>query len=330
MKKSWPPLFILATERSGTNLLRKRITDSQDVYYGPSPTHFLKHLFYSQPFYGDLSVNDNFLKLINDALQLCLVHFSPWIINWTPDKLLDEYTAEYGMRNAVLLSHFLLNKYANQQGYNTYLCKDNYLFDFYMHISHFLPDSKFIYLYRDPRDCTLSHLKRPHSSLSISQIAKMWKNQQLRCLSCLHTLRSDQIFTVSYEDLITSETQIINETLSFLEVSKNDNRKHSATQSPCDDWKNLDLPTITDNYNKYLRYLKKCQIHVIESICWDEMILLGYEPMNTVKPKLASFNLKKFQLLFKGLFSGSFRNANEKLLRNKRSHLLKSFKHIDV
>lgn len=35
------PVFIIASERSGTNLLRKRLTESQSVYLGPSPAHFL-------------------------------------------------------------------------------------------------------------------------------------------------------------------------------------------------------------------------------------------------------------------------------------------------
>ena len=71
------PIYIVASERSGTNLLRKLITNHQNVYYGGSPAHFLKHLFYKEPYYGALSVDENFLKLINDALSLTQYHFSP-------------------------------------------------------------------------------------------------------------------------------------------------------------------------------------------------------------------------------------------------------------
>ena len=67
------PVFLLGSERSGTNLLRKRLTESQDIYFGPAPAHFLKHLYYRQYYYGELSKDINFLKMI------CL-HCSPYNI----------------------------------------------------------------------------------------------------------------------------------------------------------------------------------------------------------------------------------------------------------
>jgi len=121
------PVFIISSERSGSNLLRKRITDNQKYYLGPSPAHFLKHLYYQQPYYGDLSIDENFKKFISDALDLCLIHFSPWKIDWTPEILLIAYGEH--PRDAVYLMHFMMNRYAKEQGFQGYICKDNHLFE---------------------------------------------------------------------------------------------------------------------------------------------------------------------------------------------------------
>ena len=62
------PIFILSSERSGTNLLRRRLSEWQKVAYGPAPLHLLKHLYYAQPFYGDLSKTEALQQFLNDAL----------------------------------------------------------------------------------------------------------------------------------------------------------------------------------------------------------------------------------------------------------------------
>src|SRR5690349_3847480 len=104
------PLFLIASERSGTNLLRKRLTASQSYYFGPSPAHFLKHLYYREPFYGNLAEDARFQSLVEDALALCFVHFSPWDIELDAAGVV----ADYGdrKRDAVHLSDYLMTRYA--------------------------------------------------------------------------------------------------------------------------------------------------------------------------------------------------------------------------
>src|SRR5699024_9018031 len=56
------PIFLLASERSGTNLLRRRLTEAQSNVYGAAPLHLLKHLYFAEPYYGDLSDDANFRR----------------------------------------------------------------------------------------------------------------------------------------------------------------------------------------------------------------------------------------------------------------------------
>ena len=287
----YSPVFIVGSERSGTNLIRKRITEIQDIYFGPSPAHFLKHLYYRQPLYGTLSEDDHFLDLISDALDLCYIHFSPWEIELDKNEVLNEYSTLFEERNVILLTHYLMMKYSYFKGYECYICKDNFLYEFAYQIMLHLPNAKFIYLHRDPRDYALSQLKRSRMTNSLYKISKLWQYEQIKSLALYNECKFKNIIKVSYENFITNELGELNNICNFLEVPMNNKRK----DIPClntgstEEWVNLNNETMTTNYNKYKKELNQKQIRIIESICWDELKLLGYTPENRVKPKINKF-----------------------------------------
>ena len=103
-------VYIIASERSGTNLLRKILNESQNKIVGVSPPHFLKHLFYQEPYYGDLSDETMFTEFVSTALKLCEVHYSPWNATWNVNDLISEYGNR--PRNSVTLMDFMYQKYA--------------------------------------------------------------------------------------------------------------------------------------------------------------------------------------------------------------------------
>jgi hypothetical protein len=81
-------VFILATERSGTNLLRRRLSEAQSLVIGPAPLHLLKHLYYAEPYYGDLNYDPVFAEFVDDGLALAYEHFSAWDENSVSRSLL--------------------------------------------------------------------------------------------------------------------------------------------------------------------------------------------------------------------------------------------------
>ena len=273
------PVFLLASERSGTNLLRKLITEHQKIYFGPSPAHFLKNLFFIEPYYGDLYVDDNFVNLIEDALKLCYIHFSPWSIKLTAHQVFEAYLDQnYAERNSVFLSHFLMTSYAQEQGYQSYFCKDNKLNDFVFEILYYLPNSKFIYLYRDPRDVVLSQLERSLQTDSVYKLASLWKKEQVKCISCHQKLSNTQIFKLSYEELIECPNRSLKEICNFLNVTyiKEKNNGVNIHTGMSAEWKNLNKPIMTNNYKKYLEKLNKRQVQLIEDSCFFQMQYLNY------------------------------------------------------
>jgi len=298
MENSDSAVYLIGSERSGTNLLRKRITENQDYYFGPSPSHFLKHLFYSTPYYNDLYDDQNFIKLIDFALELCYNHFAPWEISLNSKSVLIEYSKVYNKRNVILLAHFLMKKYAKFKGYQSYFCKDNHLYDFIFHVLYELPETKFIYLYRDPRDFAVSQLKRKLQTNNIVKVAELWKKEQTKCLAEVSLLKPNQVYLISYEEFITNEDTKIDEILDFLKIKRFYKKNVENFNPKVEEWENISKPTIQNNYNKYLCQLSSFKIKVIESICWFPMNKLGYKTISDSRPKFNHIFIKFFNVTY--------------------------------
>ena len=271
-------VYIIASERSGTNLLRKLFTQHQSIYYGPSPAHFLKNLFYREPYYGCLKEDDHFKSLIKDALDLATIHFSPWQIDWDKEELLIEYGNTYGnRRNVVLLSHFLMKKYAVEQGFESYVCKDNDIFEFADAIKRELPDTKFIYLHRDPRDVALSQYERTLQTYSLARITALWRYEQIRSIR-FYNSNPDFVYKLSYEDLITNEEKVIGSLCKFLGVEFSSSINDAEVfHGQSKEWANLSKPILRNNSKKYLGKFSRKKIQFIEFRLSSQMSYLGYE-----------------------------------------------------
>lgn len=281
--KKYPPVFILSSERSGSNLLRKLVTQYQCEYFGPSPAHFLKHLYYRVPYYGALDKLDNFKDLVSDALQLCYVHFSPWDIELTVDEVVHGYQREFDTNDVVLLSHYLMSVYAAHKGYTTYICKDNYLYEFVLDILWKLPEARFIYLYRDPRDYALSQFHRRMITDSYTLNARLWDYEQTKCIKYLDLLGEKRVYQVSYESLIKSDNAMRG-LCDFLGVEYIDAQDTQFTNEQVpDEWKNLHKPVLQSNAGKYRKQLTVKQLELVEFICGRNMEYLGYNKETTAE-----------------------------------------------
>ena len=285
------PIYLIASERSGTNLLRKLITQHQDIYFGPTPAHFLKHLYNTEPYYQpELCMNESSFRILTqDALKLCYVHWSPWVINFDVDEVIKSYKKQYDVYNSIYLSHYLMTEYAKSLGYKSYFCKDNHLFDYSFEIKSFIPNAKFIYLYRDPRDYCLSQKKRTLQTDSIIKVAKLWRQEQEKSISALFHLGAKNIISLSYEDLITKPLLQIKRICDFLGVSYRD----EASDTPAmhgsvvtKEWENLNKPIIKKNMKKYSTELSSREIQAIEYIVYNQLKYLGYEVSESKKPSL--------------------------------------------
>ena len=309
------PVYLIASERSGTNLLRKLITQHQNVYFGPAPAHFLTHLYNTEPYYQSKPFMDesSFRILTQDALNLCYVHWSPWAISFDVDNVIASYKDIYDVYNSIYLSDYLMREYAKSLGYKSYFCKDNHLFDYPFEIKSLIPNAKFIYLYRDPRDYCLSQKKRTLQTDSVIKVAKLWRQEQEKSISALFHLGVNNMISLSYEDLISEPHLQIRRICDFLGVSFRDEASDTPVMHGSvvtKEWENLDKPIIKKNMKKYLAELSRKEIEAIEYIAFHQMKYLGYDVGKPKKPSLAyrlydQFILDLYSILRRRYFQDS-------------------------
>lgn len=312
---SHSPVFLLSSERSGSNLLRRRVGEHQAVYSAPVPAHLLKVLHLDLPYYGDLARESSFAELVEDCIGLCQHHFSPWQVDLTPNRVLAEYSRIAGNdRNLAGVLHVLYTLHAEDEGRVSYFCKENDLFDFYYQLRASIDGARFIYLHRDPRDSVLSQRKRPTQTSSLCRLAMEWRVEQLKCLALVQAASgSERILTIGYEEILRDERRVINQVCSFLGVPATGSAAHAAVESTeTHDWKNLDKPTMTDNVRKYEKEASPRELELIESIVWAPMNILGYAPVCDSRPEITPSRRElEIQLAY-------LRDRSRKLLRNRK------------
>ena len=112
-------------------------------------------------------------------------------------------------------------------------------------------------------------------------VANHWSKEQRKCLD-LYKTHSDNIFKLSYEELISDSEQAMQAVIDFIGVEwdarcAQTNKEKAPEASRNEFWKNLDKPILASNSKKYLDYFDKTTIAVIESIASKEMLELGYD-----------------------------------------------------
>lgn len=279
-----PPVFILASERSGTNLLRVLLTKHQDTYFGPSPGHFLKWLYPRLALYGDLKQDENFKHLAKDAYDLCRVHFAPWEWEIEIDELIDGYDKAYDKRDLQMLVHYMHLLYARKKGSRSYICKDNCLAEHVFYLNRAHPSARFIHLYRDPRDVMASEMSRPRQRKMVRTCIANWKAEQSDCLTAAITLGPEKVHSISYEEMASDPEKSIRSVCEFLGVDYRAEARDSAEITNSDkvsDWKNLDKPVFTSSIGKYKTGLKGYQLRIVEQATAGLIKRLGYQLEST-------------------------------------------------
>ena len=70
-------IFMIGTQRSGSNLLRLMINQAPDIA-APHPPHILERFAPLLPIYGDLAQERNFVRLVDDVVRMVEVNPVPW------------------------------------------------------------------------------------------------------------------------------------------------------------------------------------------------------------------------------------------------------------
>jgi len=268
------PVFLLASERSGTNLMRTRMGNHSKIT-APPPIHYFKTFYDVEPYYGSLEYENNLDLLISDMFELNKVSIEPWECEFR----LEDVKRKLKQRSFTDVFQVFFDLITHQEGKEIWFCKENLLFEYSWKILDHFNSPKFIYLVRDPRDVFVSFKKRASGEKTAYAFAEMWKKENNKCIRLLNELAfKDKILSIRYEDILQSPESTYNKICEFVGVEfEKDMLKGQRKKANTMEWENLSKGIIRNNSQKYKNKLKPSEIKIIEKIAFNEMKILGYE-----------------------------------------------------
>ena len=272
------PVFIVGTERSGSNLLRLMLNAHPHVAV-PHPPHVMHHLAPLEASYGDLTADANLGRLVDDVLRLVRFHIHPWELSLDRGRLL----AEAWPRDLLGVFLGLYEQACEAAGKSRWGCKSTFMIHHVDRVLAHVPDARFLWLVRDPRDVAASSRRSVFNPFHPALTAELWRAQQALGLSLEQQLPADRWLRVRYEDLLAEPgtwvrrvCQLLGEGYDpgMLEFHRTAEARRAAALS--EDWRNTASPVLVHNAGKYRRELSPGEIGEVESICGPLMETLGY------------------------------------------------------
>lgn len=272
------PIFILGTERSGTNLLRLILNSHPNIAI-PHPPHIIKNFFKLEPLYSDLSKDINFKNLICDVVKMVALHPYPWGIKIDQDKIFRD-TQE---RNLINIYFTIYDQYLESTHKKRWGCKSTFMIYHAALIRQYYPNAKFIYMVRDGRDVAVSAKKTIFNHYNVYFTAKLWAKEQQIGIYWLNKLSKNDIFLLKYEDLLSSSSETVKSVCSFLNepyqedmLSFFNTAEAQKSGSLSAAWKNTSSPIIKDNFQKFKTELREDEIDLFEAIAGSELDYFSY------------------------------------------------------
>lgn len=272
------PIFIVGTERSGSNLLRL-ILNSHSQIVVPHPPHVVRYFRPLEAHYGDLTSDEVFGTFVDDVLRLLELHIYPWEIEIDRHLLVREAAP----RNAFGVTVALYEQYRRAVKKTRWGCKSTFMVEHGEEIVRCFPSAKLILLVRDPRDVAVSSRASVFSTFHPYYSAELWRNQQQRGLELLRALPAKNIHLLRYEDLVRDPSCAVRELCEYLgegfekgmlRFFETEEAQKSAKLS--ESWANTNRPIAANGVGKYSSALSGEEIALIERVAGSLMETFDY------------------------------------------------------
>lgn len=274
------PIFMIGTQRSGSNLLRLMLNQLPEIA-SPHPPHILSRMMPLLPRYGDLAQPSAFARLVDDVCRLVELNPVPWE-GVTLDRA--DVAARCRAPNLVAVFGAVYDVMAETNGAQTWCCKSLQNVFYAGDIEAYYPDARYVYLYRDGRDVAVSFRKAVVGEKHFYHIAKEWHETQQIALALRGRIPRQRFFSVSYEQLTGAAEKTAHDLCAFLDLPYRDamldfHRSEEAKRAAASSnlWGNVSNPLMTNNTRKFLKEASEADIRVFEAVAGDSLEQLGYE-----------------------------------------------------
>jgi len=320
--------FLICSERSGSNLLT-RLLNAHPSVCGPSPAHFIRHLFEFRPAYQDLSLRQNRQNLLDDTEALFRTMTGVWRSSWSDMRITDLNFHQM----ADLLRHIYETE-ARANDKAILFIKENHAWKMIDLLKEIAPECKFVWLVRDPRDMALSWKKSAILRGGVLRAAGVWQQDQAETLRLEPQLVAEKrLLRVTYEALVQDSLMTLQDICRFLDISDHSSSMLNSYQSVnkqiasrATDWSNLSKPVMQNNFGKYRTGLSPDEIAYVEQKCAAEMQQLGYASETETEKDLQTLEqiLQPLELYNKPAYKDV--SAEEKDLRLRRKQVIDNMK----
>lgn len=274
------PIFMIGTQRSGSNFLRLML-DQSSCLTAPHPPHIVERMIDIAPRYGDVASNGRFGELVEDVCSLVDANPVPW-----SDAPLDrdDIAARCHDQSFLSVMDAVYDWKRADAGSEDWICKSlanvHYLEELE---THFGERCLYIYLYRDGRDVALSFQKAVVGEKHIYAIAKQWDMEQQKALAFWEQ-KLDKVFPLAYESLISQTRETLGALCGFLGVPWDEamleshrSAEAARTASAGTLWNNVTNPVMRDNYEKFRREMRVEDMRLFERVAGRSLDVLGYQ-----------------------------------------------------
>jgi hypothetical protein len=272
------PIFIIGTERSGTNLLRLILDAHPDIAV-PHPPHILKNLLALEPAYGDLRDDRRFRTLIRDVARLVEFHAYPWGFRIDEEAVLREASA----RELICVYFAVYDQFAAHAKKPRWCCKSTHMIRNVALVRHHRPAAKFLFMVRDGRDVAVSARESIFNRYSVYYAARLWSEEQRIGMYWLSRLSDREVHLIRYEDLLAEPERTVASVCAFLGVPWRPEmlRYHETAEARAcaalsEDWRNTDQPLLRGNAGKFKKALSPAEVALFEDIAAPELDFFSY------------------------------------------------------
>lgn len=277
------PVFIIGTERSGSNLLRLLLNAHPSIMI-PHPPHVMRDFAPFLRRYGDLREDRSFRRLVEDVASVVELHFAPW--PFRPDR--ERLFRGSASRTLYGVYAGLYEQYREREGKRRWGCKSTFMF---AHIDEILAHHarpRLIHLVRDPRDVAASAEKSVFSAFHPLKSAELWARQQQVIEDRAARLEPGVLLRVRYEDLTADPQGTMKRIMEFLgeefqpeQLMYFQRREAQELSGLSASWRNCGEPVSTASVGRFRSRLSPREIARIESVAGPWMGRYGYEAVAT-------------------------------------------------
>lgn len=284
------PIYIIGTERSGSNLLRLML-DAHSGIVVPHPPHVLHFFAPIEKCYGDLGNRARLRLLVEDVVELVRAHIYAWDIALDVDAITDAARP----RDALGVMAAIYEAARAASGKRRWGNKSTFMVH---HVERALArdrGARFVWLVRDPRDVAVSSRTSVFSTCHPFNTGRLWTMQQAEALA--HQKRvPEAIHLLRYEELCDEPEKSLRALCAFLDEDyeptmlqyfEGSEAQKSAALS--ESWKNTASPVQSTNHGRWRKELTANDVRMVEASAAPIMRRLGYETA-TAETDLRSFH----------------------------------------